>query len=60
LSEEIVMACFNLAIDLAPTTKALTEWGGEHTDLINAQPDPVFHHVQARYAQRGAELKETC
>jgi hypothetical protein len=60
LSEEdqTVTALFTLAIDLAPTAPDLTRWGREHTALIDAQPDPVFHAIRAAYADRLAVLKE--
>lgn len=57
--DQTVTALLSLAIDLAPTAKALTDWGREHTALIDAQPDAVFTAIRARFADRLAVLKET-
>lgn len=57
--DQCALALLLLAISLAPTAKALTDWGREHTALIDAQPDAVFNNFRARFADRLAVLKET-
>lgn len=57
----MALALLTLAVDLAPTSAKLTEWGREHTALIDAQPDAVFSAFRAHFAQAaaGLRIKET-
>ena len=57
--DQCALALLSMAISLALTEAALKAWGREHTALIDAQPDAVFHPFRAAYADRLAVLKET-
>jgi hypothetical protein len=57
--DQVALALLTLAVDLAKTAPVLTDWGREHTALIDAQPDAVFNNFRARFADRLAVLKET-